>query len=471
MVIAVAAFHTAHGTGIGWLLLPGAVAILEVSHQASPRRAFYALLLIGLMWYGPQLGFFWTLFGPAAITLWLVLAFWVGLFGALTNLTRRHLGETLVLILAPVLWLGIEYFRSELYYLRFSWLTWGMAFHATPGLVQGLGVYGAGFMVMALGAVGMALWRRKRWSAGVLAAAVVSCVLMGRWPAAQRQPDSEPLAVAGVQLEFPNEPQVLFHLDRLIEKHPEARLFMLSEYTFDGPPPARVREWCRQHHRYLVTGGKEMLGETNFYNTAFVVGPDGEIVHRQIKRVPIQFFKDGLPSPDQAVWHSPWGAIGLLVCYDLSYARVVDELVRQGARALLVPTMDVADWGRHQHELHARVAPLRAAEYQVPVFRVCSSGISQLVTAKGEVIARAGFPGEEETITGQLPLTAQPRPPLDRTLGPIAVAFAALTVGALVWQPARRRKRAHDIVPSRREAASHQRKPNLPQPICKLIGL
>ena len=84
-----------------------------------------------------------------------------------------------------------------------------------------------------------------------------------------------------------------------------------------------------------------ILGTTNFYDTAFVVGTNGEVVFKQVKSVPIQFFKDGLPAKEQTVWNSPWGKIGFCVCYDLSYTRVTDELVRQGAQLLIVPTMDV----------------------------------------------------------------------------------------------------------------------------------
>ena len=93
--------------------------------------------------------------------------------------------------------------------------------------------------------------------------------------------------------------------------------------------------------------------------------------------MPIQFFKDGLPAREQRLWDSPWGKIGLCICYDLSYARVTDRLVRLGAQAMIVPTMDVVDWGQREHELHARVAPIRSAEYGIPIFRVASSGISQ----------------------------------------------------------------------------------------------
>ena len=61
---------------------------------------------------------------------------------------------------------------------------------------------------------------------------------------------------------------------------------------------------------------------------------------------------------------------------ELSYTRVTDWLVKLGAEALVVPTMDVADWGQAQHELHGRIAPARAADYGLPIFGLASSGIS-----------------------------------------------------------------------------------------------
>jgi apolipoprotein N-acyltransferase len=247
--------------------------------------------------------------------------------------------------------------------------------------------------------------------------------------------DSRSLPVAGIQLEFPNEQQVLSALNQARAKFPETQLFMLSEYTFQEPVPQRVRNWCASNHVWLVVGGKEPLGDTNFYNMAYVVGTNGAIVHRQVKSVPIQFFKDGLPAPERRVWDSPWGKVGILTCYDLSYTRVVDDFVRQGAVALLNPTMDVSDWGEGEHRLHSYVAPLRAAEYGIPIFRVASSGISQLVDRTGQVLAAAPFPGEDAIVGGKLPLNARPRLPLDRSLAPLCVVLTALVlVAALIPQ-------------------------------------
>ena len=247
-------------------------------------------------------------------------------------------------------------------------------------------------------------------------------------------------------MEFPAEAGVTFVLDRLLKKHPTAELIVLSEYAFDGPIPEKVKAWCRKNKKYLVAGGKQLLPEDKYYNTAFVVSPEGEIIFRQGKSVPIQFFKDGLPATEQTLWESPWGKIGICICYDLSYRKVVDELIRQGAQALIVPTMDVVDWGKHQHELHGRVAPTRAAEYGIPIFRVCSSGISQLVDARGNVEASAPFPGDEAMLSGRLGLKDKGHLPLDHWLAPLSVLITsvlALWLGVGAFLKKVRRKPVH----------------------------
>jgi predicted amidohydrolase len=244
------------------------------------------------------------------------------------------------------------------------------------------------------------------------------------------------VTVAGMQLEFPVELEVPAKLDELARSVPRAEILVLSEYTFDGPLPAKIKSWCRAHSKYLVVGAKEMLDATNFYNTAYVIGPYGDVVFKQVKSVPIQFFKDGLPAPEQNVWESPWGEIGICICYDLSYRRVVDELVRKGAKALIVPTMDVVDWGRRQHELHALIAPARAAEYGIPIFRVASSGFSQVVYENGKVATSAPSPGQGAIISGSLAMDTHPSVPIDAVLGPICVAISGLVlVAALIPKP------------------------------------
>ncbi len=173
--------------------------------------------------------------------------------------------------------------------------------------------------------------------------------------------------------------------------------------------PDRIKAWCRKSSSATWSiSAKDPAPNSDYYDTAFVVGPTGEIIFKQGKKVPIQFFKDGLPAPSQQLWDSPWGRIGICICYDLSYTRVTDELVRLGAQAIIVPTMDVETWGRHQHELHTRVALVRAAEYGIPIFRVASSGISQLVDASGQTVASAPMPGDGAMLAGELGTCGSP---------------------------------------------------------------
>ena len=317
----------------------------------------------------------------------------------------------------------------------------GYAFAEWPSVVNFWGgVYGVGAVAMLLACFHSFCWhgRMKRlWLYGFVWPVVLwvaSDILSVRYIKGSYDPDA--LRVAGVQLEFPAMLDVPPALDRVLRAYPQTDLFVLSEYTFDGAVPKRVRDWCRKHGKHLLVGGKDDLGDGRYYNTAFVIGPDGEVVFKQAKAVPIQFFKDGLPAPEQKVWDSPWGKLGICICYDSSFSRVTDELIRQGAQALIVPVMDMVDWGAHQHALHSRIAPVRAAEYGVPVFRVCSSGISQLVSRSGRVYASASFPGQGEIIGGAVGLARSVegwgRIPFDRFIAWLGIASVVFTVGSVL---------------------------------------
>jgi apolipoprotein N-acyltransferase len=446
LTFAVACFHLAYAStrfpAAGLFIFGYAFCLVRLADQPTVRRAFYLGLAAGFLCYAPQLYFFWLLFGPAAIALWTVIAFWIALFAAIVCGSIRRWGKTRALWLVPVVWTGLEYFRSELYYLKFSWLNIGYALPAWFSFL-GNGMYGLGFLIFATAVVFVfILWRSKMALAVALLMGLLFLLAASiTW--AER--GSLPLQIAGIQMEFPSPGGLSEALDKTLARNPDARIFVLSEYTLDGPVPDFLKQWCREHARFLVVGGKDPVGTNDYYNTAFVVGTNGEIVFHQAKCTPIQFFKDGLPAPTQEVWNSPWGKIGVCICYDLSYTRITDRLVKEGAQLLIVPTMDVEDWGRHQHELHARVAPVRAAEYGIPIFRLASSGISQAVTGSGRVVAKTSFPGSLDILSAQLRLPARGSLPLDRFLAPVCTSITAVVMLILLvldWQDKRTRPKS-----------------------------
>ena len=445
LALAVACFHAAYTSlkfpAAGLLIFGYAFGLVRLADQPTVRRAFYFGLAAGFLCAAPQLFCFWGMFGPAAIPLWIVFAFWIGLFAAIVCGSIRRWGNAKAAWLIPIIWTGVEYFRSELYYFKFSWLNVGYAypnFQIAP-LVT-LGMYGVGFIFFSAAVI---LAFRNSFRPLHLKIVILALLLLiplawffqlssGMKIYANRA-NHEPVSLAGVQMEFPTPSILPEALDKALIKNPDAQIFVLSEYTLDSPVPYLLKNWCREHARYLVVGGEDPAGTNNYYDTAFVVGTNGDIVFKQAKSVPVQCFKDGLPATNQAVWNSPWGKIGICICYDLSYTRVTDELVRQGAQLLIVPTMDVDDWGRHQHELHSRVAPVRAAEYGIPIFRVASSGISQAVTGGGFVIAKTSMPGNGEIFSAQLRLPQRGFLPLDRYLAPLCTGMTGIITAILLF--------------------------------------
>ena len=438
-LLAVACFNAAYVSitfpALGLFIFGYAYSLFRLTDQPTVRRAFHFGLATGFLCAAMQLFFFWRIFGPAAIILWLIFAFWIGLFTTISWGCIQRWGKARAVWLIPFIWTGLEYFRSELYYLKFSWLNIGYALPAQFSFL-GNGMYGVGWIVFAL----FAMYSSKqaivvRFKEAPLAMIILTCmgvfiIAIFWFPLSSGIHAS--LSIVGVQLEFPSKGILPKMLDHALAKNTNAPIFVLSEYTLDGPVPDSLKNWCREHSRYLVVGGEDPGGTDNFYDTAFVVGTNGEIVFKQAKSVPIQFFKDGLPAQKQEVWDSPWGKIGICICYDLSYARVTDRLVKDGAQLLIVPTMDVEDWGRHEHELHARVAPVRAAEYGIPIFRVASSGISQAVGGYGNVIAQTSIPGVGEILSANLRLPMRGSLPLDRFLAPFCVGTTGVVLMALL---------------------------------------
>jgi apolipoprotein N-acyltransferase len=458
-LVVVACFHSAYLFTPSGLLAPTIVgyvmALVQLARLRTTRQCFYTGLATGFACMAPQLECFWRIFDAAAIALWLILSLWIASFVVLAHLALLRLGPKRAAVLLPFLWTGLEYFRSELYYLKFSWLNVGYAFAESTFIPMGtLGVYGVGFVAAAWSSLFLVLPARRILSFALPAAAIGLVLPLLLAGAAKPKSPLPTVRIAGIQLEFPDPSQIVPALDRVLAAdrklqtgHGETRplpglsLLVLSEYTLDGEPSDALREWCRTNQKFLIVGGKQALGTTNFYNTAFVIAPSGAIVFKQVKCVPIQFFADGRPAPEQQVWDSPWGKIGLCVCYDLSYTRVTDELVRQGAQLIIAPTMDVAEWGRRQHELHARVAPVRAAEYGIPIFRLASSGISQGVNRKGRTTAGAPFPGAGEILFFDARIAGKGSLPGDRWFAPACVGITTVFLAWLIFA-ARKRQRA-----------------------------
>src|SRR5258706_3709637 len=243
-------FHLAYSSPLlSYVIVGYLICLVQLARLATTRQAFYIGLGVGLFAIAPQLYCFWVIFHFGAIVLWLILAFWTALFVSLSRICLVGFGPLRGALFIPVVWTGLEYFRSELYYLRFSWLNVGYAFSDTPmlPLFHWLGMYGIGFLAVAA-AVITSLMRPKRAALFVfrLALLVIVALFLQAYFTfdKSRRALGRSVSVAGVQLEFPTDAEVLASLDKLLISEPATELFVLSEYTFDRPIPEGIKNWC-----------------------------------------------------------------------------------------------------------------------------------------------------------------------------------------------------------------------------------
>jgi len=106
---------------------------------------------------------------------------------------------------------------------------------------------------------------------------------------------------------------------------------------------------------------------------------------------------DFLHGDHPVTFDSPWGGIGLSVCYDLRFAELYIELVKRGAGVMVVPSAFVEATGRDHWEILLRA---RAIECQCFVVaanqgghhggKLRTWGESMIIDPWGLVLAQAG---------------------------------------------------------------------------------
>jgi apolipoprotein N-acyltransferase len=388
----------------GLVIIPLAISFY-ISSQLKPLKSFGFGFLYGFLLFSPQLYWFYILFDFFALFLWSLLGLWTALWfysiSVAYSIKSLSLNHRILLgcFLSSILWIGMEFLRSEYLYLRFSWFTTGYIIGPHP-LSSIVGVYGWSFLLMFVAAISV----KFKPKILIPVITVLGVCLLGPWMASSivGHPKMESPLVVGIQYEFEEEIVIRNRLDSIVSQIPEVDLIVLSEYAFNQPPEW-MPAWCKTYGKHVIAGTTTLAEDgVNFYNTAVVWGPSGKIVFTQSKSKPVQFVETCLPSKKQSLWESPWGKIGIGICFDSSYRKIMDSLISQGAELIIVPAMDIEEWGLYAHELDARVCPIRAAEYGVPFIRVCSSGISQSIQAGGLEVSTVPMPGQGELLNAKL---------------------------------------------------------------------
>ena len=160
-----------------------------------------------------------------------------------------------------------------------------------------------------------------------------------------------------------------------------------------GPTTNRLGEWARKHQSWMVAGILEREAQA-VYNTAVLIDRQGRVAGRYRKvYLPREELEGGItPGSDYPVFHTDFGTVGLMICWDSEYADPARALALRGAEVILMPI-----WGGIETLSKARAIEnhvfLAASGYDHPTF---------IVSPAGEVLAQAQQPASIAVATFDL---------------------------------------------------------------------
>jgi predicted amidohydrolase len=181
--------------------------------------------------------------------------------------------------------------------------------------------------------------------------------------------------------------------------------------SLDAPGPiiTAVLESAQKHKVWVVGGGfpEKTSDPKKVYNTCLVANPDGRVagLYRKIHLFDVAIpgaaeFRESRtvePGAEVVVVETPFGGLGLSICYDVRFPELYRALAVKGARIVVVPAAFTLHTGKdHWHPLlraraiEDQVYVLAAAQYgKANEKRICY-GHSLIVDPWGVVVAESG---------------------------------------------------------------------------------
>lgn len=368
-----------------WLMPVSLLLLFWALSEVPPALALMGGFVHGLIAYGIGVSWFWNLFGPLALALMGILAAFHALYGLFSASIKTRLGchWTLPLVLAG-LWTFIEFTRGELFWLKFPWFGVGLS-RGPHWLLPWLGVYGVTFLT-AYG-IHAALLKQTRRIA-------IPCLIAWALPSyftKSLEPEETAVPITAVQAEMAG---LKTYLKLSAEAPAETRLWIWPEYAYASDLSRNPRDYesvlaflKSKPDAILVLGTHTWVGEEGWHNTALTLGPEGKL-GSHFKNHTVHLFDDGIPGTEAKPVATPLGLIGTPVCFDCDFQDVIRRMTSAGADFIVAPTMDALSWSLRQHEQHARLFQIRAAENRRWIAVAATSGVTQIIDHHGQVTAR-----------------------------------------------------------------------------------
>ncbi len=371
-----------------------------IVRESSPRRAFSLGLMHGGIVYTLSLTWFLNIFSLGAVALWFLLALFTAIWGWLYSQLHAYKFRFIPL-LGTILFVGLEYFRGELFFLSFPWITPGTAL--PPNLLTPIfGTYGVTFLVVLSGLLLIEPGKKTELSGLAIALGVLLAILM---TPNKVEPSGTPVKVALVQSEdlkfenyltqssiFPGVVDIIVWPEYALKEDPQQNPEIIEKIT----------ALLHKRAHLLIAGGPTWHDpdSQDWSNTAFSFTKDG-ILATHFKNYPIPFSNDGKAGTEAKSFSFETGRIGTPICYDCDHQRVVREMTADGAQLFFVPTMNKIKWSERQHLQHGVHSRHRAAESGRWFAVASTSGLTQIIDPYGNVVDHLPLI-ESDTLIGQV---------------------------------------------------------------------
>ncbi|MDY6878391.1 MAG: nitrilase-related carbon-nitrogen hydrolase, partial [Chloroflexota bacterium] len=443
---------------LGWLALVPLVATLTI----APAKQHYLLALpFGMVWSIAVHNWYPNIF-PPALGYFLIIA--VGTFYAgiiqLGVWLQGRLPGALKLLALPVTWAAIEFVKfvapvvEDWWFVLLAKSQW--RFPPALQILSVTGFPGLSFLVMlanvALAFLLLHCGRNQVFSekpgfwACVSALAVVALIVV--WGAVSLpSPPTNTFTIAaltdmvnqdpaigtggessdvGYVATTPEMSQAIFDVDAALThqaagQHPAFIVWPENEFAqvTDAGMMTQLGALATEINAYIVAdvvstkSGRPVADFStadDLYDTAILYGPDGNEVGQRPK-INITGGEAGhgfIPGPrTYPVFDTPYGSVGIGVCWDRHRLFIVRELARNGAQIILMPADDDFEANAWFPAHHASDTVFRAAENRLAFATGTTSGLSVVVDPYGRIVAEGGvnergvIVGETFTVPGQ----------------------------------------------------------------------
>jgi apolipoprotein N-acyltransferase len=440
---------------LNWLAWGALVPLLVVVGRRRPYQAYLLASVTGLVFFVGVFEWIWQV--PAynlldEALLGLFLSQFIALWAAALSGLRRSTGLPSAL-LAPPLWVALEYARGHVGFLSLPWMLLGHSQYRWVPVIQLAsitGVYGLSFLIVLCN-VGLGdLLRRARGgsfavpASAVVAAAALGAVLLHGGVVLWSAPAMDVVTVAGVQGNIPQNVK----WDRAFRERTLERYSALTREAVRRRPalvvwPETAVPGDVEHDEALLRPVRALAAETGTpllvgsaeaakfrrrelgarsYNSMVMLSPEGRIVevYRKLRLVPFGEYEplkgvvtwpeavassmgNSVPGETATVFTLGPHTVAATICWENIFPELVSEFVRRGARLIVNATNEAwfQDTGA-PHQFLA-ISVFRAAENRVAVLRVANTGISAVIDPFGRITRRLGDEtGRELFVSGIL---------------------------------------------------------------------